>query len=52
MEAVSSDEQELKVNLKYRNRIVAPSLDPVNAIGGFKVIRSRVCRTSMPRLCL
>lgn len=38
MEAVSSDEQELKVNPKYRNRIVAPSLEPVAAIGGFKVL--------------
>lgn len=38
MEAVSSDAQQLKSNPKYVNRIVAPSLSPVTAIGGFKVI--------------
>lgn len=38
MEAISSDEQQLKTNPKYVNRIVAPTADPVNAIGGFKVI--------------
>lgn len=38
MEAISSDEQQLKPSPKYVNRIVAPTADPVNAIGGFKVI--------------
>lgn len=38
MEAISSDEQQLKPNPKYVNRIVAPTTDPVSAIGGFKVI--------------
>ena len=38
MEAISSDEQQLKSNPKYVNRIVAPTADPVTAIGGFKVI--------------
>lgn len=38
MEAISSDEQQLKTNPKYVNRIVAPTADPVCAIGGFKVI--------------
>ncbi|MDE5674562.1 MAG: DJ-1/PfpI family protein [Muribaculaceae bacterium] len=38
MEAISSDEQQLKSDPKYINRIVAPSLTPVEAIGGFKVI--------------
>lgn len=38
MEAISSDEQQLKPNPKYVNRIMAPSADPVIAIGGFKVI--------------
>lgn len=38
MEAISSDEQQLKTNPKYVNRIVAPTENPVNAIGGFKVI--------------
>lgn len=38
MEAISSDEQQLKINPKYVNRIVAPTADPVCAIGGFKII--------------
>lgn len=38
MEAISSDEQQLKTNPKYVNRIVAPTANPVYAIGGFKVI--------------
>ena len=38
MEAISSDEQQLKPTPKYVNKIVAPSLEPVAAIGGFKVI--------------
>lgn len=38
MEAISSDEQQLKNNPKYVNRIVAPTAEPVCAIGGFKVI--------------
>ncbi len=38
MEAISSDEQQLKPNPKYVNRIVAPTTDPVSAIGGFKII--------------
>lgn len=38
MEAISSDEQQLKPAPKYVNRIVAPTSEPVTAIGGFKVI--------------
>lgn len=38
MEAISSDEQQLKPSPKYVNRIVAPTADPVSAIGGLKVI--------------
>lgn len=38
MEAISSDEQQLKPVPKYINKIVAPSPEPVTAIGGFKVI--------------
>ena len=38
MEAISSDEQQLKPNPKYINKIVAPSEEAVTAIGGFKVI--------------
>ncbi|MBD5366451.1 MAG: glutamine amidotransferase [Bacteroides sp.] len=38
MEAVSSDETQLKSNPKYTNKIVAPTLEPVTAIGGFRVL--------------
>lgn len=38
MEAVSSDEQQLKPDPKYVNRVVAPSAGPVTAIGGFRVM--------------
>lgn len=38
MEAISSDEQCLKSHPKYVNKIVAPSLEPVAAIGGFRVL--------------
>lgn len=38
MEAVSSDEQRLKPEPKYVNRIVAPDAKPVAAIGGVKVV--------------
>lgn len=38
MEAISSDEQQLKPDPQYVNRIVAPSAEPVTAIGGFRVM--------------
>ena len=38
MEAISSDEQQLKSNPKYVNKIVAQTLEPVTAIGGFRVL--------------
>ena len=38
MEAISSDETQLKSNPKYVNKIVAPTLEPVTAIGGFHVL--------------
>lgn len=38
MEAISSDEAQLKPNPKYVNKIVGPTLEPVTAIGGFKVL--------------
>lgn len=38
MQAISSDEQQLKPDPKYINRIVAPTLEPVEAIGGYKVL--------------
>lgn len=38
IEAISSDEQQLKDNPKYINKIVAPTMEPVSAIGGFRVL--------------
>ena len=38
MEAVSSDEAQLKLNPKYVNKIVAPTMESVTAIGGFRVL--------------
>ena len=38
MEAISSDEMQLKSNPKYVNKIVASTLEPVTAIGGFRVL--------------
>lgn len=38
MEAISSDEAQLKPEPKYVNKVVAPTQDPVTAIGGFKVL--------------
>ena len=38
MEAVSNNETQLKSNPKYVNKIVAPTLEPVTAIGGFRVL--------------
>ncbi|MDE6511050.1 MAG: DJ-1/PfpI family protein [Muribaculaceae bacterium] len=38
MEAISSDEAQLKPNPRYVNKVVAPTLDPVAAIGGFRVL--------------
>lgn len=38
MEAISSDEAQLKPDPKYVNKIVAPTTEPVTAIGGFRVL--------------
>ena len=51
MEAISSDEQQLKSNPKYVNKIVAQTLEPVTAIGGIRVLPDyslRICRKIMP----
>ncbi len=45
MQAVSSDERELKANPKYINKIVAPSMEPITAIGGFRVLPDYTFRT-------
>ena len=37
-EAISSDEYALKENPKYMNKIVAPDMAPIKAIGGFNVL--------------
>lgn len=38
MEAISSDERQLKPAPKYVNKIVAPTMNTVAAIGGFRVL--------------
>ncbi len=38
METISSDESQLKPNPKYVNKIVAPTMEPISAIGGFRVL--------------
>ena len=37
-EAIASDEQSLKESPKYVNKIVAPTMDPVKSIGGFRTL--------------
>lgn len=37
-EAIASDETALKANPKYVNKVVAPTLEPVRAIGGFRTL--------------
>lgn len=37
-QAVASDEHALKENPKYVNKIVAPSMEPVKSIGGFRTL--------------
>lgn len=37
-QAVASDEYALKENPKYVNKVVAPTMDPVKSIGGFRTV--------------
>lgn len=37
-QAIASDEYALKENPKYINKVVAPTLDPVKSIGGFRTL--------------
>lgn len=37
-QAIASDEFALKENPKYVNKVVAPTLDPVRSIGGFRTL--------------
>lgn len=37
-QAIASDDYALKENPKYVNKIVAPSMEPVKAIGGFRMV--------------
>ena len=38
LEAISSDEHALKENPKYVNMIVAPTMEPVTGIGGYRIL--------------
>ena len=40
-QAIASDEFALKENPRYVNRAVAPTLEPVMSIGGFRMVHSR-----------
>lgn len=37
-QAIASDEYALKENPKYVNKVVAPSMEPVKSIGGFRTL--------------
>lgn len=37
-QAIASDEIALKVNPKYVNKVVAPTMEPVKSIGGFRTL--------------
>ncbi len=37
-QAIASDEYALKENSKYINKVVAPSMEPVKSIGGFRTL--------------
>lgn len=37
-QAIASDEYALKANPKYVNKVVAPSMEPVKSIGGFRTL--------------
>ena len=37
-EAIASDEQALKEHPRYINQVVAPTLEPVKSIGGFRTL--------------
>jgi len=37
-QAISCDEQSLKVNPKYINKVVAPTMEPVRSCGGFRTL--------------
>lgn len=37
-QAIASDEYALKSNPKYVNKVVAPTLEPVKSIGGFRTV--------------
>ena len=37
-QAIASDEYAMKENPKYINKVVAPTLEPVKSIGGFRTM--------------
>ena len=53
-QAVASDDFAMKENPKYVNKVVAPTLEPVKSIGGFRTVpdfRLTRCPTIMPHWC-
>ncbi len=40
-QAIASDEFALKEAPKYVNKVVAPTLEPVKSIGGFRTVQAR-----------
>ncbi len=54
-QAIASDEFSLKENPKYVNKVVAPTLEPVKSIGGFRTVPDYSFETMlivMRRWCL
>ena len=45
-----SDAMAMKENPKYENKIVAESMEPIEAISGFRILRNTSCLIS-PRHC-
>lgn len=37
-EAIASEEYALKENPKYVNKFVAPTMEPIKSIGGFRIV--------------
>ena len=53
-QAIASDEYALKEHPKYVNKVVAPTMDPVKSIGGFRTLpdfRLTRCPTILRRWC-
>ena len=50
-QAIASDEFALKENPKYINKVVAPTMEPVKSIGGFRTLPDarRLCSIDTDR---